>query len=149
TGPCAPAQLGVSTCPCAGQIGAQEYGQLVEVVRRGLLVDPQLLLGPLEARMHGLAAEERFEEAAAVRDRAAALANALRRQRRFDALRRTGRVVVEVDGRSRTELRQGRLVRTWTLTKQGIAAVPLPLDLDPAAPDDLDASLPADPAEPG
>ncbi|WP_426572548.1 DEDD exonuclease domain-containing protein [Aquihabitans sp. McL0605] len=149
TGSCAPAQLGVATCPCAGAIGPEAYAALVATVRRGLLHDHALLLGPLEAKMHALAAEERFEEAADMRDRAAALAAALKRQRRFDTLRRAGRVVVEVDGQSRAELLRGRLVRTWTITKQGISAVPLPLDLDPAAPDHLAVPLPGDATAPG
>lgn len=149
SGPCAPAQLGVSTCPCAGAISQDAYAELVATVRRGLLHDPALLLGPLEAKMHALASEERFEEAADMRDRAAALASALRRQQRFDVLRRAGRVVVEVDGSSRAELRCGRLLRTWTVTKAGISAVPLPLDLDPAAPDHLEAPLSDDPSQPG
>ena len=149
TGPCAPAQLGVATCPCAGAIGDAAYAELVATVRRGLLEEPTLLLGPLEAKMHALAAEERFEEAADMRDRAAALAAALKRQRRFDTLRRAGRVVVEVDGQSRAELLRGRLVRTWTVTRTGIAAVPLPLDLDPSAPDHLQVPEAGDPSAPG
>ncbi len=149
SGPCAPAQLGVSTCPCAGAITEAAYAQLVATVRRGLLHEPALLLGPLEAKMHALAAEERFEEAADMRDRAAALAHALRRQERFDTLRRAGRVVMEVDGSSRAELLRGRLLRTWTVTKHGIAAVPLPLDLDPSAPDALEAPAPGDASAPG
>ncbi|HRW38216.1 MAG: DEDD exonuclease domain-containing protein [Acidimicrobiales bacterium] len=149
SGPCAPAQLGVATCPCAGAISEAAYAQLVDTVRRGLLHEPQLLLGPIEAKMHALAAAERFEEAADLRDRGAALAAALRRQQRFDALRRAGRVVVEIDGRSRAELLRGRLVSTWTLTKHGIRAEPLPLDLDPAAPDHLHAPAPGDATTPG
>ncbi|HWJ98952.1 MAG TPA: DEDD exonuclease domain-containing protein [Acidimicrobiales bacterium] len=149
TGPCAPAQLGVSTCPCAGAIAPEAYARLVATVRRGLLEEPALLLGPLEAKMHALAAEERFEEAADMRDRAAALVTALRRQQRFDTLRRAGRVVMEVDGSSRAELLRGRLQRSWTVTKKGIAAVPLPLDLDPSAPDALEAPAPGDASAPG
>ena len=149
TGPCAPAQLGVSTCPCAGTISQAAYAELVATVRRGLLEEPNVLLAPLETKMHALAAEERFEEAADMRDRAAALATALRRQQRFDTLRRAGRVVMEVDGSSRAELLRGRLQRTWTVTKKGIAAVPLPLDLDPAAPDALEAPAPGDASAPG
>ncbi len=91
--------------------------------------------------MHALAAAERFEEAADVRDRAAALAAALRRQRRFDTLRRAGRVVLEVDGRSGAELLHGRLVRAWRISPGGPTPVPLPIDLDPAAPDQLVAAL--------
>ena len=85
--PCVPAQLGVATCPCRGQIDEEEYAALADVVRRGLGEDPALLCAPLEARMHRLADSERFEEAAATRDRLATLAQALQRQRAMDALR--------------------------------------------------------------
>jgi DNA polymerase-3 subunit epsilon len=151
SGPCAPAQLGVASCPCADAISEADYARFAATVRRGLLEDPAILLEPLADKMHALAAAERFEEAADVRDRAAALAGALKRQRRFDALRRAGRIVVEVDGRSRAELVGGRLRRTWRLTQDGIVVVPLPLDLDPAAPDDVDAAAATsvDPADPG
>ncbi|MGI8754583.1 MAG: DEDD exonuclease domain-containing protein [Acidimicrobiales bacterium] len=135
SGPCAAAQLGVASCPCAGAISEAQYARHVDTVRRGMGAEPELLLAPLEAKMASLAAAERFEEAVEVRDRAAALAQALVRHRRFSVLRAAGRVVVELDGRSRAELRRGRLVKTWTVTAAGITAVPLPLDLDPAAPD--------------
>ena len=149
SGACAPAQIGVAHCPCAGEVTADEYAAVVATVRRGLLEDPMVLLAPLEARMHALAAAERFEEAADVRDRAAALAAALRRQHRFDTLRRAGRVVIEVGGRSGAELNHGRLVRAWRLTANGPSDVPLPLDLDPAAPDHLVVPASLDPSEPG
>ncbi len=148
-GSCAAAQIGVATCPCAGQTSAEDYAQIAASVRRGLLDEPQLLLGPLEQKMHSLAAAERFEEAAEMRERAAALTAALRRQRRFDTLRRAGRVVVEFGERSGAELDHGRLVRAWTITRQGITPLPLPLDLDPAAPDHLVAPLGDDHSEPG
>src|SRR5262249_33966088 len=144
SGPCAPAQLGVATCPCADAVSEADYARFASIVRRGLVEDPTVLLQPLADRMHALAVAERFEQAADVRPRAAALAHALRRQRRFDVLRQAGHVVIEVDGRSRAELRAGRLRRTWTLTKDGIVAVPLPLDLDPAAPDDLGLFAPGE-----
>ncbi|MCU1353080.1 MAG: exonuclease, polymerase epsilon subunit family [Acidimicrobiales bacterium] len=138
SGPCAPAQIGVATCPCAGQIGEAAYADIVATVVRGITVEPSLLLAPLDARMRALAAAERFEEAADMRDRAAALTHALRRQRRFESLRRAGRIVVEVPGRSGAELRHGRLVRSWSLGARGPVDVPLPLDLDPAAPEAAD-----------
>ena len=143
---CASAQLGVASCPCAGLVSEAEYAAHVDTVRRGVLHDPAILLEPLHAKMRSLADAERFEEAADVRDRAAALAGALRRQHRFDALRRAGRVVVEVDGSSQAELQGGRLVAAWTLGPTGITAVPLPIDLDPAAPDHVSANLPGPPA---
>ena len=111
--PCAPAQLGVACCPCSGAVTDDEYARVVERVVRGLTVEPGLLLEPLAARMRALAAAHRFEEAAATRDRAAALARALRRQRGFDSLRRAGRLVVEVPGEGGAMLDGGRLVTAW------------------------------------
>ncbi len=110
--PCAPAQLGVATCPCAGTIAPSAYAGLVATVVRGLTTDPDLLLEPLGSRMLALAGDDRFEEAADVRDRAAALASSIRRQRRLDGLRRAGRLVVHVPGGG-AELRHGTLVRAW------------------------------------
>src|SRR5205823_10723703 len=87
-----------------------EYGAVVQRLVRGLTIDPSLLLDPLGDRMAALATAERFEEAADARDRAAALARALSRQRRLEALRRRGRLEVEdADGR-RVVLAAGRLV---------------------------------------
>ncbi|HEX3623373.1 MAG TPA: DEDD exonuclease domain-containing protein [Acidimicrobiales bacterium] len=116
-GACAPAQLGVSSCPCAGTVSPQEYAAIVDRVVAGLTEDPAILLDPLAARMEGLAEAERYEEAADMRDRAAALARALARQRQLDALRRAGRLEIEVagepggpaDARRRLVLTAGRL----------------------------------------
>ncbi|HEX7275963.1 MAG TPA: DEDD exonuclease domain-containing protein, partial [Acidimicrobiales bacterium] len=110
-GLCTAAQLGVATCPCAGAISQSEYAAVVDRVVRGLTVDPSTLFEPLEQRMADLARAERFEEAADVRDRAAALARALTRHRRLDSLRRAGRVELDVDG-SRVVLAGGRLSAT-------------------------------------
>jgi DNA polymerase-3 subunit epsilon len=140
--PCAAAQLGVAMCPCAGDVSEAAYAEVVAQVRRGLTVDPSILLGPLVQRMDALAADERFEEAADMRDRAAALTQALRRQRRFDGLRRAGRVVVEVPGMGGAELVAGRLVRSWG---EGQASLPWAEDGEPdraGVTDDLD--LPPD-----
>ena len=113
SGPCAPAQLGVSTCPCSGDIGEEGYNAIVNQVVVGLTSSPHLLLGPIEQRMRALAAAARFEEAAAMRDRAAALSRAIYRQRRLDALRRAGRVLVEVPGEGGAVVHDGRLVAAW------------------------------------
>jgi DNA polymerase-3 subunit epsilon len=106
---CVPAQLGVATCPCGGQIGDADYAAFVDLVRRGLGDEPQLLLAPLEARMQRLAEDQRFEEAAATRDRLSALARALERRQRVDALRAAPHIAIESD-RGDIELRFGRLV---------------------------------------
>jgi DNA polymerase-3 subunit epsilon len=111
--PCTAAQLGVSMCPCAGGVDPADYALVVERAVRGLTVEPELLLAPLMERLAVLAAEERFEEAADVRDRAEALSSALRRQRRFDLLRRAGRVRLELPDGSGADLERGRLIRAW------------------------------------
>jgi DNA polymerase-3 subunit epsilon len=137
--PCTAAQLGVSTCPCSGGIDQAAYAELVATVQRGLTVEPEVLLRPLRERMHALAATDRFEEATDVRNRADALAGALRRQRRLDGLRRAGRVRLRVHGEGGIELDGGRFVRAWP---DGPApAEELPLRLADAT-IDLTAPLP-------
>ena len=78
-----------------------EYQVVVERLRHALTVDPSCPLRRLGQRIDALATAQRFEEAADVRDRAAALAQALRRQRRMDGLRRAGRLLDRPAGRRR------------------------------------------------
>jgi len=95
--PCAPAQLGVTHCPCRGFTAEADYAAVVDTVRRGLTDDPRLLLDPLERRMHALADQERFEEAAITRDRVAALTRVLRRRQTLAWLSTSGQMSVAVD----------------------------------------------------
>jgi hypothetical protein len=107
--PCAPAQLGVACCPCRGFTPEAEYASVAETVRRGLTEDPRLLLEPLERRMHALAEQERFEEAAQARDRLRALVDALQR-RRLDHWLTAGRLSLRTAAGDRIELAAGSLV---------------------------------------
>ncbi len=93
---CTPAQIGVACCPCSGHTPEADYRAVVDDLVAGLTLHPQRLLAPLQARILMLAAEERYEEAADVRDRAEALAGLLQRQRRFDLLRRAGRMRIRI-----------------------------------------------------
>lgn len=111
--PCTAAQLGVSMCPCAGGVDPDDYRVIVERAVRGLTVEPDLLLEPLGERLTALAKEERFEEAADVRDRANALAGALSRQRRFDQLRRAGHLHIDLGTLGGVALDHGRLHAAW------------------------------------
>ena len=106
--PCVPAQLGVAACPCRGHVAEDTYAEFVGTVRRALGSEPEVALGPLESRMHRLADDERFEEAAATRDRLDALARALDRRRTVSMWRRIDRVVVDCDGQ-RVEICRGRV----------------------------------------
>lgn len=107
--PCVPAQLGVASCPCRGHVGEEGYDAVVDLVRRGLSGEHHLLLDPLDTRMRRLADDERFEEAAATRDRLAALTRALRRRRLVRQVRAAGRLVVEHDG-TEVVIEHGRLL---------------------------------------
>jgi DNA polymerase-3 subunit epsilon len=74
--------------------------------------------------MRQLAADERYEEAASVRDRAAALATALDRRRRLDALRHVGRLVVETTDGHGAEIESGMLLRAWGECDVGRLPIP-------------------------
>lgn len=139
---CAPAQLDVASCPCAGGPDAAGYPAVVDQVVRGLTVEPHLLLAPLAARMRALAADRRYEEAAATRERAAALSATLVRQRRLDGLRRAGRVRLHVEGEGGAVLDGGRLVSAWA----GETPSTLPFG-DGVAPCPPDGPLPRDLAD--
>lgn len=156
--PCAAAQLGVSLCPCAGGVDADAYAAHVRRVVDGLTGRPDVLLEPLRERMEELARVERFEEAALTRERLAALAGALRRQRRVDLLRSCERLVVTVDSGERAELRRGVLWRMWAppdrtapagsgLLDDDEDALARPVEMQPDAPPDPGAPLARDLAD--
>jgi DNA polymerase-3 subunit epsilon len=107
--PCMPAQLGVAVCPCRGHCDDDRYRAIAELVRRGLTSEPDALCVPLDTRMRRLADDERFEEAAATRDRLAALSRAMERRRLVRMLRDAARVVIDAD-EGRIEIRHGRMV---------------------------------------
>ena len=94
---CTPAQLGTALCPCSGAVDTATYRAVVDQIVRGLTTDPELLLQPLAERIQRLSSERRYEEAADVRDRAAALVRAIERQRRHDAIRHAGRIELRLE----------------------------------------------------
>jgi DNA polymerase-3 subunit epsilon len=131
--PCLPAVLGAAACPCSGACPADEYARTVDQVVRGLDGEPAALLGPLERRMHALARDERFEEAAISRDRLAALARALERERLVHAARAAGRVTIE-DAHGTVEIVAGRLAGD-------LPAPPPPAPGTPPGRDEIDELL--------
>jgi DNA polymerase-3 subunit epsilon len=142
--PCLPAVLGAAACPCTGSCPADDYDAIVAQVDRGLGGDTAALVDPLDARMRALAAAERYEEAAAARDRLAALTRALARDRMVRAARAAGRVTVE-DAHGRVEIVAGRLHAAGPPgSGSGSGSEAQPLPLDPAAPpgrDEIDELL--------
>ena len=110
---CNYAQLGLAMCPCDGEVDAAAYAEVVRLVRDGIESDPELLLAPLVERMTERARQERFEDAAAARDRYQALATALERRRDWQTLQAAGRLWAEAADGNGVFIDQGRLVSTW------------------------------------
>ena len=143
TTPCVAAQLGVACCPCSGDTSRAAYEMLIDTIHRGLSVEPQLLFDTFAARLHELAVAERFEDAAAVRDRAAAVADALRRQRRYDVWRAASRVVIAFPDGSGAEICHGVLTRSWAPGDRPtqFPALPLPPACGPVPRESADELL--------
>ncbi len=79
--PCLNYQLGRCAGACCGLISREEYLPHVEAAIRFLKGDYRELLAQWKARMTGLAAERKYEEAARLRDRIAVVGSTLSRQR--------------------------------------------------------------------
>ena len=79
--PCALADMGRCLAPCDGRTDPERYGELVRWLASSLASSPGELLEALERRMARLADAERYEEAASVRDRLHAVAEAIWRSR--------------------------------------------------------------------
>ena len=80
---CALAEMGRCLSPCDGSVDPDRYAVAVETVARAVYADPEPLLVPLRVRLRRLAAQGRFEDAAALRDRVSALVDGLARSRRL------------------------------------------------------------------
>ncbi|MGA7272201.1 MAG: DEDD exonuclease domain-containing protein, partial [Acidimicrobiia bacterium] len=57
---CAAAQMGTALCPCDGTLTSTEYAPVVDLLRRGLTEQPELLLEPLASRVGRLARAQRY-----------------------------------------------------------------------------------------
>jgi DNA polymerase-3 subunit epsilon len=129
---CSAAQLGVAMCPCAGDADRLRYDAAVSAAVRAFDGDATAIVEHLGVRMAELAAAQRFEEAAMVRDRLSALLGAIRRQQLTAALRDAGRCTIR-QGERAWVVDGGRLVDVLVVGQAGRA---LPVE---APPEVLDA----------
>ncbi|MCF6746443.1 DEDD exonuclease domain-containing protein [Blastococcus sp. KM273128] len=110
---CALAEMGRCGAPCTGAQSVPEYAGVAAVFAAAVGHDPRPLLGPLLERVDRLAAEERYEDAAVLRDRVAVLVRAVRRRQRLASLAAVPELVLaRPDGQGGWELsvvRYGRL----------------------------------------
>lgn len=134
---CGIAQLGVALCPCDGSLSEDEYQPVVEMIRMACEGQPELLLSPLADKIARLAQEQRFEEAAVVRDRYRALARSIDRRRAWTSLQEAGMMELEAGDGDRAVLDRGRLIHAWRAgTHPPLIPAPLSAPASPV-PDDV------------
>ncbi len=107
---CALADIGRCPAPCDGRVDSEGYRALTDSLVAGLR-GPDAMLAALEARMDDLATQERYEEAALVRDRLRALAGALERARRDEWLVQAGQLELETHDGVGLRFDRGALTR--------------------------------------
>jgi DNA polymerase-3 subunit epsilon len=112
SGPCAPAQMGVAMCPCAGTLAPERYGDLMDLLCRAIDEGPRLLLDRLADKVRSFAADQRYEEAGWARDRYHALAQAIERRRAWMSLVEAGRIHAEAID-AMVCIDRGRFVAAW------------------------------------
>lgn len=100
---------------CAGQDPTQHAAEIA-AVDDAVTGDPRPLFTALERRMQRLAAAERFEDAAEVRERAASLEHGIAAQTRVRTLLAAGEIVLRI-GERVIAIRDGRLAGAVTLTE--------------------------------
>jgi DNA polymerase-3 subunit epsilon len=125
---CVLADLGRCPAPCIGAVTPEEYTAIVERAQVALGSDPAEVVEALTARMDVLAEQERYEEAAAWRDRLSALLRGVDTATTSDLLGQTHQIVAAKPTDDRGwevhVIRHGRLA----------AAGVIPAGVDPAGP---------------
>jgi DNA polymerase-3 subunit epsilon len=111
---CVLAGIGRCSAPCEDRVSPPDYQRLTETVIQAWQADVSALIRPLLARLDSLSANQRYEEAACVRDRIATLVRSCARTQTLTALARIEELVAaRPDGAGGWELsviRRGRLV---------------------------------------
>jgi DNA polymerase-3 subunit epsilon len=125
---CVLAGIGRCSAPCEGNASVAEYEALVSLVASAWTGDVRPLVAPLQHKLAALADEQRFEQAATVRDRIAAVVRACARMQRMEALSSIDELVAaRPDGNGGWELsavRSGRLVAA-AVAARGVPPMPV------------------------
>jgi DNA polymerase III subunit epsilon len=120
---CVLLELGRCLGPCTGEADADQYAGHIATLTRCLDGgDPELLLTPLRQKMQSYAADQRYEQAALMRDRLEALSRALDDRRRIATICAAGELVLAKPhpcGREVTVLRHGQLVSVTVVPTGG------------------------------
>ena len=125
TSACVLAEMGRCGAPCLGVEGGGEdvgtYALHAEAFLRAVLADPQAVVDRLTGRLAALAGTERYEDAAAARDRLTAFVRTAARGQRMRALTRVPQLVAARPtadlGWEVAVVRHGRLVAAGTIPR--------------------------------
>jgi DNA polymerase III subunit epsilon len=98
TSACALAGMGRCGAPCEGRESVEAYAVHVAAARTAILQDAATLAGRVERRIEALAEAERYEDAAAHRDRLASFIRAAARMQRLEGLSRCPEMVAARPG---------------------------------------------------
>lgn len=112
TGKCAPAQMGMATCPCDGTLDPTAYRKTVDELAAALSGSAYPLLATLTEKMTRFSQTRRYEEAAWARDRHDALVRALRKRWEWQALAGAGWMELEHADGTVAVIDHGTLVET-------------------------------------
>jgi DNA polymerase-3 subunit epsilon len=141
---CALAGIGRCAAPCEGGTTPEDYAVLVQLVSGAWSGDVRPLIGPLTAKLSTLSGEQRYEQAAVVRDRIATVVRACARMQRVHSLTCIDELVAaRPDGSGGWELsviRQGRLVAAG-LAERGTNPMPM-VEALVASADVIDTAVP-------
>jgi DNA polymerase-3 subunit epsilon len=147
---CALAGMGRCGAPCTGEQSVDEYASIAAVFRAAVDHDPSDLVAPLLARVDRLAAEERSEDAAMLRDRVTVLVRAVRRRQRLASLAAVAEFTIArpdgAGGWHLTVVRRGRLVAAGnapqaTSVRSTLAGLLLTAETPTGPDDELAASV--------
>jgi DNA polymerase-3 subunit epsilon len=110
---CSFAELGTSVCPHAGTVSEADYRDIVTELVNARDHDAGPLFDRMASRMATLVDDQRFEDAAMLRDRWHSLDRAFSHHRAWTTLQRAGRIdATGPDGVS-VAIHRGRLVAAW------------------------------------
>jgi DNA polymerase-3 subunit epsilon len=119
---CVLAEMGRCGAPCSGAQSSKEYAVIVEQAARMIAGDSREVVAALRARMEDLSSQERYEDAAMVRDKMVHLVRAAARAQRIAPLANSAEIVaarpMPLGGWEIICVRFGRLAGT-TVTPRG------------------------------
>jgi DNA polymerase III subunit epsilon len=125
---CVLAEIGKCRAPCEDGLSPTDYSSLVETVVQAWRADVAVLIEPLRHRLTALAAAQRYEEAAVMRDRIATLVRSCARMQALVSLTGLAELVAaRPDGHGGWELvviRRGRLVGA-EVAPRGVPPMPM------------------------